>query len=177
MFKTSDPLLTAAKIITGLLIGFIIFAMVMFGIGVGAVLTIQRGEIFAKLAEAGASDLAYWTLIGILIALIGVAWLGYRFFMDLWEVIASVDKGDPFRPENADLLARMGWLSVGAQVTLLILTVPAMWLVSIGEKLGEDLHFSLDFGFGGILLTLILFILARIFKRGAAMREDLEGTV
>ena len=30
---------------------------------------------------------------------------------------------------------------------------------------------------GSILLTLILFILARVFRHGAAMREDLEGTV
>ena len=29
----------------------------------------------------------------------------------------------------------------------------------------------------GILLVLILFILARVFRHGAAMREDLEGTV
>jgi Fe-S cluster assembly ATPase SufC len=29
----------------------------------------------------------------------------------------------------------------------------------------------------GILLVIILFILARVFRHGAAMREDLEGTV
>jgi hypothetical protein len=31
--------------------------------------------------------------------------------------------------------------------------------------------------FGGIILVLTLFVLARVFKHGAAMREDLEGTV
>ena len=172
-----DPLLMAAKIITGLLIGFIILAMVLFGIGAGAVLTVERGELLAQLAEADAPNLAYWALVGVLLALMGVTWLGYRFFMSLWDVIRSVDEGDPFRPANAELLARMGWISVGAQITLLIITLPATWLVSIGEKLGEDIHFSLDVGMGGSLLTLILFILARVFKHGAAMREDLEGTV
>ena len=29
----------------------------------------------------------------------------------------------------------------------------------------------------GILMVIILFILARVFRHGAAMREDLEGTV
>ena len=29
----------------------------------------------------------------------------------------------------------------------------------------------------GILLTLILFILARVFREGSRMREELEGTV
>ena len=29
----------------------------------------------------------------------------------------------------------------------------------------------------GFLIVLVLFILARVFRHGAAMREDLEGTV
>jgi hypothetical protein len=31
--------------------------------------------------------------------------------------------------------------------------------------------------FGGVLTALLLFILARVFREGAAMRKDLEGTV
>ena len=34
-----------------------------------------------------------------------------------------------------------------------------------------------SFDFGGLILILTLFILARVFRHGAAMREDLEGTV
>ena len=33
------------------------------------------------------------------------------------------------------------------------------------------------FSLSGILMVLVLFILARVFRHGAAMREDLEGTV
>ena len=41
------------------------------------------------------------------------------------------------------------------------------------EELTADIEFSLT----GVLLALVLFILARVFRHGAAMREDLEGTV
>lgn len=33
------------------------------------------------------------------------------------------------------------------------------------------------FDLGGIILAITLFILARVFRQGAAMRNDLEGTV
>ena len=49
------------------------------------------------------------------------------------------------------------------------------------EKAGaKDFHMSFDdggFDMTALLLTVILFILARVFRHGAAMREDLEGTV
>jgi len=38
---------------------------------------------------------------------------------------------------------------------------------------GLDTHMSLT----GLLVGLVLLILARVFRHGAAMREDLEGTV
>ena len=54
-----------------------------------------------------------------------------------------------------------------------------MYLDSTIGDAHDKLKIDTDFGFdgGGILLILILFILARVFRHGAAMREDLEGTV
>lgn len=41
-----------------------------------------------------------------------------------------------------------------------------------------DLNVGGDgFSLTGIMIVLLLFILARVFRRGAAMREDLDGTV
>lgn len=34
-----------------------------------------------------------------------------------------------------------------------------------------------DFSLSSLFLSLTLFILARVFRHGAAMRDDLEGTV
>jgi hypothetical protein len=33
------------------------------------------------------------------------------------------------------------------------------------------------FWLGGVILSLTLFVLARVFRKGTDMREDLEGTV
>jgi hypothetical protein len=41
----------------------------------------------------------------------------------------------------------------------------------------KDADFDFGVSLGGLLLALTLFILARVFRQGAAMREDLEGTV
>jgi hypothetical protein len=40
-------------------------------------------------------------------------------------------------------------------------------------------HVRIDAGISGngLLLVLVLFILARVFRQGTAMREELEGTV
>jgi Zn-dependent protease with chaperone function len=44
---------------------------------------------------------------------------------------------------------------------------------------GESSSFEFGFGFdfSGIILVVTLFILARVFRQGAEMRADLEGTV
>lgn len=172
-----DPLLTAARFCVFLLCGLAIFALVMVGIGLGAVLTIERADTFAKLAQAGAGTGAYWTLNAVLVAIMVVLFIGYRFFAELWEVIASVDHGDPFQSGNAERLARMGWLSLIAQLILLAIAIPAKHLVTLSERVGENASFDPGLGIGSVLLTLVLFVLARVFHVGAAMRDDLEGTV
>lgn len=177
MFKTRDPLLTAAKVIVALLIALSIFVMAMLAIAVGATLTVGRPEVIADLALAGAPDSAYWVLVLAMTMIAGLFWLAFRFLSDLWAIIASVDEGDPFREKNADLLSRMGWTALGAYITAFVIALQAAWLNSFeaGQISGFDLE--MDLGVGGILLFLTLFILARVFKHGAAMREDLEGTV
>ena len=48
------------------------------------------------------------------------------------------------------------------------------------EKASADaasISVDADFSTNGLLLALVLFILARVFRTGAKMREDLEGTV
>ena len=53
-------------------------------------------------------------------------------------------------------------------------------LTMLGEtKPGQDLDISIDasISLSGILLVLLLIILARVFDRGAEMREELEGTI
>jgi len=83
--------------------------------------------------------------------------------------------GDPFAPINAKRLTYMGWLTAATQ----LLSVPIGVLAhSLGISLRNIVgHPEFGAGLGGVLMALLLFVLARVFREGARMREDLEGTV
>ena len=171
--RIHDPLLTAARVILTLLMGLMIFAMVMVTIGLGAVLTVQRGEVTAKLVEAGAPATLYGWLVAALALVVGLLFLGVRFALELGRIVDSVGQGDPFRPENADRLARMGWLTLGIQAGALMLLPIAIMMQPYSDRLHVEGKLSL----GGLLLALVLFILARVFRHGTTLRTELEGTV
>lgn len=176
-FRSTDPLLTAAKVIVALLIALCVAVMAGLAIAIGAVFTVERANLAADLAAGGAPDYAFWVVALAIAMVVGLFWHAYRFLRDLWAIIGSVDAGDPFRPENGDLLARMGWTALGGYITALLIALLATWLDQFDAKGSIQLSADLDLGAGGLLLVLTLFILARVFRHGAAMREDLEGTV
>jgi Protein of unknown function (DUF2975) len=91
----------------------------------------------------------------------------------LLAIIDTVAQGDPFVRANAVRLKAIGWIMVGIQ----LLGVP---LALVATRIGHQLHeadMSGDFSIVGVLSTLLVFVLAGVFERGAAMREELEGTV
>lgn len=173
----TDPLLGAAKVVVVLSQIAIIFGMVMLGIGLGALLTVGRAEIMSEIAGAGAPPAALWLIaLAMLVGFVILA-LALRFLKELRGIIDSVDEGDPFRPDNAVRLNRMGWIAVAGQVLVLPVAALAIWLAPFAEHVEKEIHLDGGPDGGMILLTLILFILARVFRRGAEMREELEGTV
>lgn len=176
-FQNNDPLLLAAKIIVGIGIGIMIFAVVMIGLGLGALATVERATIVGELAKAGASANMVWLVAVALALAMALLFLGTRFLLELFGIMDSIGEGDPFQPENGERLNRMGWLAVGAQAIVLTLKSVVKTLEPYAAKTGQRLDFDLDVDMSGVLLVLILFILARVFRRGAAMRADLEGTV
>jgi len=169
----NDPLLGSARALLFLFIALLIFATVMLAIGVLAVLTVQRGELSAEIAEAGLAPSAYWGVVAGLAALLAILYLALRFTLELERIVTSVDKGDPFVDQNAGRLARMGWLALTIQLIGLPLSAAAAYL----EKLMDSGPSSMGFSGSGLLLVLVLFILARVFRKGALMRSELEGTV
>lgn len=171
---TKDPLLAAARIILGISYGLIIFAMVMVVIGLGAVLTVGRTELIADLVAEGLAPATIWAIAAGLVAIEVLLFLALRFVTEFMRIVASVDHGDPFVPENADRLARMGWLATGAYGLGIVLAIAATWLSGLTEHGDFDVNFD---GGTGIILILTLFILARVFRKGTEMREELEGTV
>ncbi|MCL4673299.1 MAG: DUF2975 domain-containing protein [Sphingomonadaceae bacterium] len=167
----------AAKLIVGFGIGIMIFAMVMIGIGLGAVATVERADLIAEFVKVGAPKNMIWLVAVALALALAMLFLGVRFLLELFGIIDSVGKGDPFQPENGTRLSRMGWLALAAQGVALALKGVVKVLEPYAIKAGEKITLDFDLDLAGILLVLILFILARVFRHGAAMRADLEGTV
>ena len=170
-----DPLLAFAQFLVGALAGLFAFAGIMIAIGLGAVATVQRDYVFAKLAATGVSEAGYGAVLFALVLIIMLMAIGTFFMRELFRLVGSVEEGDPFRPFNADRLRRMGWNTVASQLILFALAAIAHSFGGYRQALlAEDAMLA---GFSALLLTLILFILARVFRVGAEMRSELEGTV
>ena len=174
-FKPRDPLLSVARAVVGLLMGLFIFVGVIVIIGLGAIVTVQRGEIMARAAEANGGPAGYPLILLALVLIVALMTASFLFMRELMRMIGSVERGDPFQPFNADRLRHMGWLTVASQIILVALAGIGTAFSGIRPALmAED---ALNAAMGGFLLALVLFILARVFRLGAAMREELEGTV
>ncbi|MEL7730920.1 DUF2975 domain-containing protein [Citromicrobium bathyomarinum] len=178
-----------------LLIGKIFAIILQVGMAIGAValiiaiptIIIAGGYVEAEIAkEAPSIDEpfpAIWIAAIMAIGLSIVAML-FVFFGKLRRIIGTVGEGDPFQPENARRLSLMAWLMLGTQLVMIpgaAIAIPLSRYADEVKKSGiEDVSFSFD-GSGmdmtAWLLVVILFILARVFRHGAAMRDDLEGTV
>lgn len=170
-----DWLLTSARI----LVNLIMVLSVVFG-SVLALLAVSlpfmqdavliRISHHAVTAPGPGAVVAIAVLLAFFAAFLTVAWFWLR---ELRAIIDSVGVGDPFNPGNAGRLERMGWLTVAAQVASIPGGALAGWVAHTFRKGGLDV----GIGLGGILMALVLFILARVFREGAKMREELEGTV
>jgi len=98
-----------------------------------------------------------------------ILFLAARFFGHLLRLIRTVDRGDPFVPENADRLRAMAWLLLAIELLGLATGLVGHW--AVGKS------FGFEFSITGLIAVLSLFVLARVFARGTAMRDDIEGTV
>ena len=178
--RPNDLLLLAGKVLSVLLQGAM--AIGAFALTVAAIaLVFFRDKLIAEYA----ADVGDPTAVFPVLALLGVLAIGlaivialFVFFGRLRQIIGTVGEGDPFAPANADRLTLMAWLMLAVQMLLLPATAMSVQLARYADEL-EDVNLTIDGGLDltGILLTVILFILARVFRHGAAMREDLEGTV
>ncbi|MFA9201695.1 MAG: DUF2975 domain-containing protein [Cypionkella sp.] len=172
-----DPLLVAARVVLTITVVFLIIGLVALAIAFVAVLTFARADLLRELGSAGSLTTSYWLVVALLPLLGGILHAALRFVFNLRAIVRSVDEGDPFHPENAERLHRMGWLVVSIYVLGIIAGLIGAWLVTSVPELARDKNFEFDLGGGGILLMLVLFILARVFRHGARMRDELEGTV
>jgi len=174
-----DPLLAAANVMLVFFIAVLSFAAAAFVVAAPAV-TIFKRDVLSEFARNGTADAARlypelpWVILGLAVLLA----LGVWFLVLLRRIVRSVGEGDPFVPVNAARLTRMGWLALAGQIASLPIGAA---VVHVARMVSDSGHGEVgnDFGFSGegVLLVLTLFILARVFRQGARMREELEGTV
>ena len=163
----NDPLLSITRKL--LRVGYILLfasALLLLVAGVVALTTSGRygsgGPVSAAQTWHGGIS-----AVAVVPLLVGYGWM----LRLLRAIVDTVAAGTPFVAANADRLARMGWLALAVKIVML---AEALALYEATRQVGlHDVRFSGP----SLLMILVLFILARVFRQGAAMREDLEGTV
>lgn len=168
--KEGDTLLTISAIGLRVYIGFVALAIALIAGGIVVMLVAPPADIARQLASAPRFALPLALACAAIIAVILV--LGILFALQLVRIIGTVKNGDPFEPANADRLTRMGWYALGGTL--------ASWLADGMANVLNQQFKSLEVHaepVGGLALVITLFILARVFRHGAAMRDDLIGTV
>jgi hypothetical protein len=113
-----------------------------------------------------------WGMRLLMLASIGAAVVLRRIFLALLAIVDTVRAGDPFTEANAARLQTIAW-------GMLILQ---LFDLGLGAFTGWARLMRFDFvdwspSFSGWITVLMLFVLARVFQRGAEMRDDLAMTV
>ncbi|HZF95509.1 MAG TPA: DUF2975 domain-containing protein [Allosphingosinicella sp.] len=162
-----DPLLTAARILLYVFLAGVILSGIFSLIGLAVYVAAQTSNLFLTL------DAASWQPVGA--HLLGLTALGLigSSVQSLLGMIGSVERGDTFDGSNADRLKNIAGNLLGLQLL--------GWIAALaGSPIGGDIN-GFDIGLklspGGIAVVLLLFILARVFRQGTMMRDDLAGTV
>lgn len=170
----NDRLLQITRIILTLLMVLTIGAVIAM-LGTLPILYFKFSEVSRDMAASGidAGSIPWLVLLLLLGAII--ATLGFFFFRHLRRIVDSVSEGDPFVPINADRLRHMAWLALAIQAMLVPVMGLVIWFDALPQK--SNVHYSDNNSFGGLILALLLFVLARVFRVGSEMRDQLEGTV
>lgn len=170
--KQRDPLLVTARFLLG-----VAMAVSLAAAAVSAVLAPLTYAWRVKVAAyvnlpAIPDEVGLWVCIALALGA-ALALFGFFFFRHLYRIVETVGEGDPFVPANARRLAAMGWISIAAHFCAMPMTGIMRWIESANGKL----RIALEIPLSGLLLAVVLFVLARVFREGARMREELEGTV
>ena len=118
----------------------------------------------------GAGVIAVMRLMAVLGVIAAAAM--HRILAGLSQIVRTVRLGDPFVVANADRLRRVGW----ALLILQLLDLAVGLIVYALDRMGVD-HATWTPAFTGWIAVAMIFVLARVFRVGAAMRDDLAMTV
>lgn len=174
--REQDTLLDVARVIVILVQALMVIAAAAIIVALPVIILSQETLIQEIRTEFGPDASLPLPVILAMLALslliVALAWL---FLRNLRQIIDTVGEGEPFVLANADRLTNMAWLMVAIQGLSFGL---GSFAFLAARTLREPLVMGdIDIDLTGIVLVITLFILARVFRLGAAMRDDLEGTV
>ncbi len=172
-----DPLLSIAKIILLIGQGLTALGTLVLAVGLPLILLMQDEATARMREEFSDPNIVFPTLAVIGFVLFGIAILvmAFLFLTKMRRIVDSVGEGDPFVTENAARLTAMAWLMLAIQITAIPATAITLYLTKVFEEQEATIDAAIDLN--GIVIVVLLFILARVFRHGTAMRDDLEGTV
>ena len=99
--------------------------------------------------------------------------LNYVVLKRLLAIVKTVRAGDPFVAANADRLQGIARALFALQIISLVIGGVAKAVSTPAHPLNINGGFSIN----GWLAVLLTFLLARVFAKGAIMREELDGMV
>jgi hypothetical protein len=108
-----------------------------------------------------------------LAAIVALLAIGLVFLRHLDRFVRAVHDGHPFAHGHALRLRRMAWLMLGMESLSILIGLYANWMGPgfAWMEVGGGLSIT------GLIAVLMLFVMARVFAAGSAMREDLDGVV
>lgn len=162
-----DPLLIAARVLLWVFIAGAVLAVAMSVIGLITYTAAQGSALRVPVWEP------VWRPVAELLSGLAALSIATDIALGLLAMIGAVARGEAFATGNVGRMERIAWNVIGLQL-LGFLAATAGAGIS-GEINGVEI--GLDLSPAGIAFALLLFILARVFRQGAAMREDLAGTV
>ena len=175
MTIAKDPLLNTTRVVLYIILGIVGFAGVVLALAsaglplwwTDALAAITREN--PKVSPDGLLPLLLVLFAGVMVIL-GLVWTVVR---KLIAIVATVSDGDPFVRANAIRLRFIGWLLIAIELG----GIPLALLASrVADRFGDN-DVNYEISVSGLLAILMTFVLARVFQRGAEMREELEGTV
>jgi hypothetical protein len=158
---------TAYLVVTALLVAFLAAGVVL--ITTATVGAVRGGH---TISDARPGQLFLRLAIDLLPGLLVVAAL-----WQLWGLLRSARRGDPFTIANVWRLRQFGWLLLLGWPLVAYLTMALKeWLASSLPANETGGLFAPPIG-GALVFGLAVLALAEVFAHGLRLREDVEGTV
>ncbi len=153
-------------------LGFIWLITLISGIAMLAGGSLEAG-VLGQISIRDADKLAGWTIIGTVVCL-GVMAINSL----LRGIFETLVEGDPFVPENASRLRRIGLVLALLEICRMLLA-PAIHFVSsmLTNAASDGLSLRFEINLVSWFAVLILIVLSQIFDEGARLREDQKMTI